>query len=102
MVLDMLLFSLALVGMVFVLAYMWDLWTTSAKKGLPITQFLFILALFLFSLKGVFMYLISALNVPAFDLLYAILDIISLLSIIIAFGMYMWKGKKPGLDEEEE
>ncbi len=98
--LDMLIFSLALVGMVFVVAYMWDL-AFSHKGDFPITQFLFILALFFFSMKGVISYIISAFNVPAFELLYSILDIASLLSIIVAFGMYMWRGKKPGLEEEE-
>jgi hypothetical protein len=100
MVLEMLLFSLALVGVVFVFAYLWDLAFTT-KGDFPITQFLFMLALFLMSLREVLSYVISALNAPAFQILYDVLDMVAMLSVIIAFGMYLWKGKKPGEDEEE-
>lgn len=99
--LDMLLFSLALVGLVFVLAYMWDL-AFGHKGDFPATQFLFILALFLFSTKGVLTYIIAAFNVPAFDTLYYVLEITSMLCIIVAFGMYMWKGEKPHLGDDDE
>jgi hypothetical protein len=99
MVLDMLLFSLALVGVVFVFAYLWDLAFTT-KGDFPITQFLFILALFIMSLREVASYVISALQVPAFEVLYDTLDVVAMISIIVAFGMYLWKGKKP-VEEEE-
>ena len=98
--LDMLLFSLALVGVVFVFAYLWDIAAYSKKGDFPITQFLFILALFLMSLREVFSYLISAFNVPAFELLYDFMDVVAMVSIIVAFGMYLWRGKKP-IEEEE-
>ena len=97
--LEMMLFSLALVGVVFVFAYLWDIAFTT-KGDFPITQFLFMLALFLMSLREVLSYIISAFKVPAFELLYDVLDVVAMISIIVAFGMYLWKGKK--IPEEGE
>ena len=92
--LDMLLFALAIVGVVFVFAYLWDLSTEERVGEFPVTQFLFLVALFLLCLREAVSFIIEAKGAPAFDVLYDLLDVISMISIIIAFGMHLWKGEE--------
>lgn len=86
---SMLLFAIALVGLVFILTYLYDMvFTKTMKFSAP--YFLFLLALAVLNVEHMSQYVLSARGTPLPYEIHQLVDIASMLSAISGFVVHLY------------
>ena len=98
MALPLIILTLAVISIIFIFIYLWDM--TSTPEEFTINQFLFILALFFLALEEVIEYYIASQGAPPLTILYEILNVASGLCIVAGFIVHMWSDQS--LADEEK